>query len=405
MGHDQIGIMLKTVGGTCNLACEYCYYCHGPKQSTPEDDRMDFRLMKKLLREYMPLSNGRASFIWQGGEPLLAGLDFFQEMVNLQAHYAPPNTAISNVIQTNATLLTQEWAKFFKNYNFLVGVSIDGPKQIHDCKRSMPSGAGSFTAAMQGIRFLREAGVAFNALAVVHEFNVTKAKEIMQFFRHQGIAYTQFIPCMKFHAQEADRQPEFAINAEQYGHFLCELFDVWYNDGNPACSVRFFDNLLRLYLNQEAEVCEQRKTCPTTLVFEPDGDCYPCDFYISEKFKLGNIGTETLEEILNSNGLAAFLEKKNRIAAKCKECSFLRLCHGGCPRNRTETNADYFCDSYKKVFDYAHDRIMKLAWRIKAVNLVRYIKNGGQLPERNAQCICGSGLKFKKCCGPALNQK
>lgn len=402
--HGNIAVMWKTVSEACNLACDYCYYsrCGGqPKRI----DRIESDVLHKFVKEYMALTKGVASFAWQGGEPLLAGLEFFQEVVAAQAKYAKPRTAISNALQTNATLINEHWAKFFKQYNFLIGVSLDGPKEIHDARRVTGTGRGSYDRVMRGISYLRDYDVDFNILCVVHEGNVNKAKELMTFYQQEGFSYLQFIPCMDFRAQETDKRPKYLITPEQYGNFMCDVFDFWYDDGYPSTSVRFFDNMLSVYVRREAELCSHRQMCPKTIILEQNGDAYPCDFYINDDYKIGNVAIDSLTDILNSPVYAKFLEKKPDLPDQCQSCEFLNLCYGGCPRNRSweETtggvNPDYFCESYKQIYSYAHERMKKVAKKVKINWLQQYIQAGLKLPERNDPCICGSGKKFKKCCG------
>lgn len=405
-----IGVMWKTVSEDCNLACDYCYYSRIGGKIQGKVKRIDYAVLEKFIREYMRMSHGIASFVWQGGEPLLAGLDFFKEVVHLQSKYAPPNTVISNSLQTNATLLNEEWASFLKKYNFLVGVSIDGPREIHDLRRVTRSGAGSFDRVMRGVQYLRDYNVDFNVLTVVHEDNITKAKELMDFYEREGFGYVQFIPGMGFQAQDTHRPPQYLIAADQYGNFLCEIFDAWYNNGEPKISVRFFDNMLSVYLNHEAELCIHRKTCPTTLVLEQNGDAYPCDFYISDNYKLGNVGVDKLEDILGNYVYQRFLDKKPNLPEKCTNCEFLKFCHGGCPRNRhwnssmTESDPDYFCEGYLKIYNYAHERMISLTEKIKTRWLSSYLSQGNKEPGRNEPCFCGSGIKYKKCCGQLSNK-
>ncbi|WP_078379055.1 anaerobic sulfatase maturase [Sutcliffiella halmapala] len=407
--YGNIGVMWKTVSEACNLACDYCYYsrCGGMPGKI---ERIEDEVLEKFIKEYMAISNGVAKFAWQGGEPLLAGLDFFKRVVELQAKYAPPNTMISNSLQTNATLVNEEWAQFFKEYNFLIGVSLDGSKEINDGRRVTGSGAGSFDRVMRGINHLRKAEVDFNILTVIHESNVNKAKELMAFYEQENFKFVQFIPCMDFRAQETDKSGVYLISPEEYGEFLCQAFDAWYNDGNPTTSVRFFDNMLNVYVHREAELCIHCKSCPKTLILEQNGDAYPCDFFIDDRYKLGNVGTNSLEEILNSPVYTEFLSLKPNLPDKCQSCRYIDLCHGGCPRNRTwsqgedETlvDVDYFCDSYMQIYEYAHKKMEIVAQNVKARWLQEYIGAGLKMPNRNGTCICGSTKKFKKCCEPLL---
>jgi len=406
--HSSLSVMWKTVSEDCNLACDYCYYSTCGGKPGPKINRIDSNVLEKFIKEYMAQSNGSVSFAWQGGEPLLAGLDFFEEVVRLQAKHAPPNTVISNALQTNGTLINEEWALFFKKFNFLIGVSVDGPQKIHDSRRVTGSGKGSFEQVMRGINHLRNHEVDFNILTVIHELNVDKARELMEFYTKERFTYIQFIPCMDFRAQQTDKAGKYLITPQQYGRFLCEAFDIWYNEGDPTVSVRFFDNVLSVYLNQEAEICVHRKSCPKTLILEQNGDAYPCDFYISDEYKLGNVGQDSLNDILSSPVYNKFLSMKPKLPDKCIRCEYLPLCHGGCPRNRTWSHADdqvdvdYFCNSYLMIYKYAHERMKIVASKIKKRWLEQYLQSGLKLPSRNDVCFCGSGKKFKKCCGTLL---
>jgi uncharacterized protein len=405
--HRNISIMWKTVSEDCNLACDYCYYSTCAGKPGPKINRISSVILEKFIKEYMQQSSGSAVFTWQGGEPLLAGLDFFREAVSLQARYALPHTVISNSLQTNATLVTKEWAEFLKTYNFLVGVSLDGPKHIHDARRVDSRGHGSFDRVMKGIGQLRSHQVDFNILSVIHRGNVKRAEELLRFFREEGFTYIQFIPCMDFRSQEADRPGVYDITPEEYGEFLCEAFDIWYNNGNPVQSVRFFDNMLSVYVNREAELCVHRSTCPSTLILEQNGDAYPCDFYIHPDWKLGNVAEHSIDELLSHPAHKRFLAMKPDLPEPCSTCPWKPLCHGGCPRNRGAANSegassgvDYFCSAYKRIYSYADERMKELGTglrrRMFAANTSQYAK--GRMPARNDPCACGSGRKYKQCC-------
>lgn len=404
--HSRISVMWKTVSEDCNLACDYCYYSTCGGKPGPKINRIDSVILEKFIKDYMQHSKGSASFAWQGGEPLLAGYGFFEEVVRLQAEHAPPHTTISNALQTNATLVNDRWAAFFKTYSFLIGVSLDGPKDIHDARRVDSAGRGSFDRVMAGIGHLQRHGVDFNILSVIHKGNVGKAKELMRFYRENRFTFVQFIPCMDFRSQQVDKPGVYDITPEEYGNFLCEAFDDWYNGGNPDVSVRFFDNMLSVYVNREAELCVHKAHCPTTLILEQNGDAYPCDFFINEKWKAGNVGTATIEEILAHPNYARFHKMKPALPDKCRSCEWQRLCYGGCPRNRQwneqmeEASPDYFCHSYKQMYAYAHDRMQELGLKLRkslfTENVRRYFR--GKKPERNDPCACGSGKKYKVCC-------
>lgn len=367
----SLGVMWKTVSEDCNLACQYCYYSNCKGNPRHQANRIPSSLLETFIHQYMSRARGNASFAWQGGEPLLAGKDFFKEVIALQTKYAVPPVNISNSLQTNGTLIDKEWAHFFKSYRFLVGVSLDGPQDLHDSRRVTASGQGSFKRVMRGIRHLQAADVDFNILTVIHDGNVRQAKAIMDFYVRENFQFIQFIPCMDFRAQQPDQPGKYLITTEQYGEFLCKAFDAWYNEGHPMVSVRFFDTMLSVYLLGEAGLCTHRHSCPKTLILEQNGDAYPCDFYLSSDFKLGNIGVDPLDDILNNRLFGDFLSLKPKLPPSCITCPYLKLCHGGCPRNRQWTSreddsgVDYFCQSYKMIFHYAHERIVHLAEQIR----------------------------------------
>lgn len=399
------GVMWKTVSEDCNLACDYCYYstCGGRPGARR---RIPLELLETAIRKYMEHSQGTAAFAWQGGEPLLAGLEFFEGAIALQVKHAPPNTTIGNVLQTNGTLLTGDWARFFRRYHFLVGVSVDGPREIHDAHRVTATGKGSFDLVMRRIGHLRDHDVDFNILTVLHQGNVHKPRELMAFYEREGFGYVQFIPGMDFHAQSPETPARYLVTPEEYGHFLCETFDLWYHDGAPEISVRFFDNVLSVYCGRAAEACIYRRTCSRTLILEQNGDAYPCDFYMGPQWRLGNIERDPLEHILDHPVYRRFMRLKEELPQQCRRCRHLALCYGGCPRSRARDTAglpagpDYFCSAYRRFFDHAHERMTLLARKLRARWLVEHARSGRPWPGRNDACTCGSGAKFKRCCAP-----
>ncbi len=354
----------------------------------------------------MALSKGAVSFAWQGGEPLLAGYDFFEEVIWLQTRYAPPGTHIANSVQTNGTLITEKFAEFFKKHNFLLGVSIDGPRPIHDARRVNFRGEGSFDRIMQRVALLEKHKVDFNVLSVIHKGNVGKASELFEFYRKHHFHYVQFIPCMNFQSQRVDQPGTYEITAQEFGDFLCEAFDYWFNDGNPTISVRFFDSLMNVYLDRGAELCAHAKSCGRTLILEQNGDAFPCDFYIHSDWKLGNVGSDSLKEIMANPLFDRFSSLKTTLPDRCKSCQWLKLCFGGCPRNRNWTpeldfcTPDFFCESYKRIYAYADARMEQLSVTVRRnlfnQNVARI--HGGREPGRNETCACGSGKKYKNCC-------
>ena len=405
-----LGVMWKTVSEDCNLACDYCYYSTCGGRPGPTRSRIDCALLETAIREYMSHARGAVGFAWQGGEPLLAGLEFFEMVVALQAKHAPPGTSIGNAVQTNGTLITDDWARFFRKYNFLVGVSIDGPREMHDAHRMTATGKGSFDLVMRRIGHLRDHGVDFNILTVLNPANVERPRELWEFYERERFGYVQFIPGMDFHAQAPDTPPRYLITAGQYGNFLCDTFDLWYRDGAPAISERFFDHALSVHLGRKAETCNYAATCSTTLVIEQNGDAYPCDFYISAEHRLGNVGSDALAEIFAHPAFRGFQRLKTQLLPQCRCCAYLRLCYGGCPRSRTwhgdgrPAGPDFFCSAYRRFFDYAHDRLEALARGLRTRWIADHARGGRAWPARNDACFCGSGSKFKHCCGPLKSE-
>lgn len=405
-GSGSIGVMWKTVSEDCNLACDYCYYSTCGGKPGGRISTIDPGVLEKFIKNYMALSNGSTSFAWQGGEPLLAGLAFFEQVVALQAKHAPPHRMISNALQTNGTLIHERWAAFFRRYRFLIGVSLDGPAPIHDLRRVDAGGGGSFERVMAGIAHLRRHEVDFNILTVIHKDNVGKARELFRFYEKERIGFVQFIPCMEFQSRHVDQPGIYEITPEQYGDFLCEAFDCWYNNGNPFISERFFDNMLQVYARRNPDLCIHRENCVKTLILERNGDAFPCDFFIHADWQLGNVGVDSLQDIAGHWRYDDFMKLKPRLPGACQTCPWLGLCYGGCPRNRswneamTESTTDYFCRSYRQVYTYAHERMTKLGDRARQHLFAQGVAQSGKgkMPGRNDICACGSGRKYKHCC-------
>ena len=364
--------MFKTVSESCNLSCEYCYYSrkHGNRDSV---SGMDPRILETFIEDYMRKTKGTAAFVWQGGEPLLAGLNFFEHAVYLEAKYAPNNTMISNSIQTNGTLINNQWAEFFKDYNFFVGVSVDGPAAIHDSRRVTANGMGSFKKAMKGIQILEEYGVEYNILTVLHRGNIDKADQLMNFYEENSFQWIQFLPAMKFHSQSTEDFGEYEITSEEYANFLCYVFDRWYDEAlrhdNLNYSIRFIDSVLSTYLNEDPTYCVINQKCSDTIIVEQNGDVYPCDFYMSEKWKMGNISIDSIDQLLRSGSYERFRNLKSNLSEKCQNCKWKNKCYGGCPRNKKseehKPDVDYFCESYKKFYSYTETRMKRIADIIK----------------------------------------
>jgi uncharacterized protein len=399
-------LLIKPAGPDCNIACRYCFY-YDKKELFDKTDihRMDIATARKALREYLELAGPQASLGFQGGEPTLCGLDFFKEIAGIIKEYKRPGQQCSLAIQTNGILLDEEWAEFFKKNNVLVGLSVDGPEDIHNTHRLDRGRKGTHKIVAGKMQMLKDMGVEFNTLTVITKANVGRAAELIEYFRTYGSSYMQFIPCVEsLDGGIADYSP----TPEEYGTFLKEAFDLWFNDGYPEFYVRLFEELLISFVEYVPASCYFAPACASNLVVEHDGSIYPCDFFVENEWKLGNINENSFAEIADNPKLNEFIERKRVLDEKCKSCEWRSLCFGDCPKYRlSESGAPidsaYFCEGYKDFFEHAHPRLVKLKKRLlndKSMPKNEYWNNLEKSLERNSPCPCGSGQKFKKCCQP-----
>ena len=368
---QSIGTLIKPASADCNLRCEYCFYL--PKLALyPETKRhaMSREVMHKFIGDYMQMAGGNPSFGWQGGEPTTLGLDFFRRLVAVQAQKAKPGQAIANGFQTNAILIDDEWARFFRRYNFLVGVSLDGPQHIHDHYRKDAGGNPTFDKVMRGIEALKRNQVEFNILCMVTDFSGDKAEEIYDFFMQQDLRFLQFIPCIERHADTGEIQP-YSCTPEQYGSFLCHVFDKWSAEEPAKTYVRMLDDLLMVAMGHPAPSCILRPTCGDYLLIEHNGDVYPCDFFVEPEYYLGNLMETPLREIVLSEKFQEFRHRKSEYGSRCEACPWVGQCHGGCQRHRITGLGEvhgpsYFCQSYRMLFERSKDKLAEMAETLKA---------------------------------------
>lgn len=365
-------VMTKPVGAVCNLACAYCYYLE--KANLYKDTSkhvMSDELLEKFIREYIGSQTmHEVLFTWHGGETLMRPLSFYRKVVELQRQYAGGH-AIDNCIQTNGTLLTDEWCEFFKENNWLVGISIDGPQEFHDEYRKNRSGRPSFAKVMQGIRLLNKHGVEWNAMAVVNDYNADYPLEFYHFFKEIGCRYIQFAPIVERLSKHEDGRylatplqlgeqlADFSVSPEQWGNFLCTLFDEWVRNDVGQIFIQLFDSTLANWVGEQPGVCSMAKTCGHAGVMEFNGDVYACDHYVFPEFKLGNIYQQTLVEMMYSERQMEFGQMKQKsLPAQCRACEFLFACNGECPKNRFATTAsgepglNYLCKGYHRFFKH-----------------------------------------------------
>ena len=369
-------VMLKPAGSLCNLNCDYCYYtekgdmyrsCGAGNRMTISDE-----LLEKFTRQYIEAqTQPQVLFTWHGGEPLMRPISFYEKALRLQRQYARGHI-IDNCLQTNGTLLTDEWCEFFRRNNFLIGISIDGPKEFHDEYRRTRTGGPSFDKVMRGIRLLNKHGVEWNAMAVVNDFNADYPLEFYRFFKSIGCRYIQFAPIVERILPHADGRhlaavdedngmqlADFSVTPGQWGTFLCTLFDEWVKQDVGQMFIQLFDSTLANWVGEQPGVCSMAKTCGHAGVMEFNGDVYSCDHFVFPQYKLGNIYTQTLVEMMYSERQLKFgQDKQDSLPRQCRECPWLFACNGECPKNRFVRTADgepglnYLCAGYRRYFEH-----------------------------------------------------
>lgn len=358
-------LLIKPVSADCNMNCSYCFYRE--KAFMYEESKihkMSYSVLERLIESYMSLNLDNFVFGWQGGEPTLMGLDFFKKVTDLQKKYNRDCACISNGFQTNATLLNDEFAKHLANYNFLVGVSIDGPEYIHNYYRKFYDGRGSFKNVIDGIESLKKNNVSFNILTLVNSSNVSNAKELYSFFKQKGYFYQQYIPCVEF--DTSGNLKSFSIKAKQWGNFLCELFDCWYPNDVTNISIRLFDSILYYLIKGQSNVCDMDRKCLSYFVIEYNGDVYPCDFFVQKDLKLGNIIKNSWQEIISSQKHMLFGDLKEKFSPVCKDCKYLSFCNGDCLKFRdcsleNPEKLSFLCKGWTKFYDYTIDKFKVIA--------------------------------------------
>ena len=368
-------VLLKPAGADCNLGCTYCFYL-GKKDLYPRRRRrMGDEVLDAVCRQLLGGGAPSVSFGWQGGEPTLMGLPFFERAVACQRRHARPGQVVSNTLQTNGLLLDDPWCAFLRRYRFLVGLSIDGPLDLHDAYRVGTNGAGSFARVARAAARLACHGVETNALVVLTDRSVDRVEDIWRTLVELGLRHFQLIPCLESEAGSPGRgaswQP-YAMLPERYGEVLCRLFDLWtgaFRDGLPTLFVRWFDALLFAYVGLEPPLCTLSEVCGQGLVVEHNGDVYACDFFVSPEWRLGNLLVDDLRELARGPAQVAFGQRKRELHARCRQCRWLAVCRGGCPRDRDhdprEPGLDPYCEAYRVFFEHADPRLRGLAetWR------------------------------------------
>ncbi|MGO9374930.1 MAG: anaerobic sulfatase maturase [Syntrophobacteraceae bacterium] len=416
-------IMAKPTGSACNLRCGYCFFLKKESLYPGSNFRMSAQVHEAYIRQLLEFHRTpRVTVAWQGGEPTLMGLDFFRHSVEFQKKYQKPGTHIENTFQTNGILLNDEWCRFFRENNFLVGLSMDGPRELHDFYRKDKAGRGTFDRVVRAARLLQKYKVECNILCTVNSKNAGHPLEVYRFFRDElGFPYIQFIPIVERKDESGFQEGEMvtgrSVQPGQFGRFLIEIFDEWVRRDVGKMFVLNFDGALAGWLGMAGTLCIFGPTCGLGMALEHNGDLYSCDHFVEPNHCLGNILTTPMIELVVSEQQRKFgRNKKDSLPRYCRECAVLSICNGECPKNRFSKTPDgepglnCLCAGYKAFFKHADKPMRIMAELIRAKRPASEVmailaRNGGDLKTRfasagrNDPCPCGSGVKFKKCHG------
>jgi uncharacterized protein len=430
---DSFHLLAKPTGAVCNLDCAYCFFLSKELLYPGSRFRMADELLETYLRQLIEAHAAvpEVMVAWQGGEPTLMGLDFFRRSVELAEGFLRPGQRAVYTIQTNATLLDADWAAFFREHGFLVGVSIDGPRELHDAYRVNKGGKGSFDEVMRGLGHLREAGVEWNALTTIHAANGDHGREVYRFLRDEcGARFVQLIPIIErvaeaaadgsvpwtswrdrpLYVQDGERVTGRSVTPAQYGRFLIDVFEEWVRRDVGEVYVQMFDVALANWVGEPPGLCVHTETCGLALALEHTGDVYSCDHFVEPRHLLGNIKELPLAQLVASPQQQRFgLDKRDALPQFCLECDVRFACHGGCPKDRFtrtpegEPGLNYLCDGYKAFFHHV-DRPMRTMARLLAADRAPAEIRAVYATEdaargRNDPCTCGSGRKWKRCHG------
>ncbi len=410
----EFQVFVKPAGAVCNLDCRYCYYL---KKELLYPDYESFRMPEILLEEYIvqhieACKEPVIRFSWHGGEPTILGLNYFRKIVALQHKHKPPNQRISNGMQTNGTLLDEDWCHFFAAENFSVGLSLDGPQEMHDRYRLTKGGKPTFEQTMRGYKLLQLHGVYTDILCVVNANNVQFPTQVYRFFKQIKAPYVTFLPMVERQPDTEGGASLHTVPAEAWGVFLCTIFNEWVKQDIGHIKVQIFEEAARTAFGQDHSLCIFRPTCGDVPVIEHNGDFFSCDHFVDDEHRLGNIFETPLVDMLESPAQRAFGQAKlETLPRYCQECEVRAMCNGGCPKNRFiktrdgEVGLNYLCEGYKRFFTHCRPWVEEVAAQWRQQSLERRMAPAQDMgartspkPGRNDPCPCGSGLKYKKCC-------
>jgi len=400
----EFQVFAKPGGSACNLECRYCYYLGKEalfEKGTPP--RMEDHVLEEYIVQHVDACpTPEIRFSWHGGEPTVLGLDYFRKVAALEHEHRPPGRRILNGIQTNGTLLDDEWCRFFAEEGFSVGLSLDGPKELHDPYRVDRHGGATHERAMSGYRLLRRYGIPVDILCVVHNLNVGRPLEVYRFFKDIGASYIGFLPLVE-REPGADGVSDRTVPASAFGDFLSAVFDEWLARDIGQVKIQIFEEAISTAFGREHALCTFRKTCGDIPVVEHNGDFFPCDHFVDRAHCIGNILETPLAGLLESPSRRAFGEAKWKgLPRACRVCEVLPMCNGGCPKDRFlrtpggDDGLNYLCEGYKRFFTHCRPFVAELTglWQRERLEADSPPPRVG----RNDPCPCGSGRKYKKCC-------
>jgi len=405
-------VFVKPAGAACNLACRYCYYLETadlhPSAGVP---RMPADLLESYIVQHLEASDGPVTrFSWHGGEPTMLGLDYFRTIVELQRRHRPSGRRIANGIQTNGLLLDEAWARFFAAEHFSVGLSLDGPADLHDPYRVTRGGEPTYARVMQALERLQRHRVAHDILCAVHDLNVRHPLGVYRFFRQAGVRSIGFLPVVEPDPNEPVGVTTHTVPAEAYGEFLCAIFDEWVARDTARIEVQAFEEVTRPALGLDHSLCILRETCGDIPVVEYTGDVYSCDHFVNERHHVGSLRESRLADLLVSPRQHAFgLAKRDTLHRQCRACDVLAQCGGGCPKDRFvrtedgEEGLNYLCPAFKRFYRHCEPFVTRVAAERRKPTLAELVPNPPAgaariAAGRNDPCPCGSGKKYKQCC-------
>lgn len=365
---SPINVLIKPASGSCNLKCKYCFY-NNVSQNRKEENYgfMSNEILETLVKNVFEYADFSAGFAFQGGEPTLAGIEFYKNLVKLQKKYNVKKIKVRNAIQTNGIKIDEEWAHFLAENNFLVGLSLDGPREIHDLNRIDINGIGSHKRIEKTIEYFNKHKVEYNVLSVVSKSVARHVEKIYRYYSKKGFYYLQFIPCLDELGEDPGKN-QYSLTPHIYGDFLKKLFDLWYKDfmNGKFISIRMFDNIVQMLLGFKPESCDMNGYCSSNLVVEANGSCYPCDFYVIDKWNMGNIAESSIKDLLQGEKAKKFVETSIDIPDDCGKCKFISICRGGCRRHyepieRKALGKNYFCSAFKEFYAYTIPRFQEIA--------------------------------------------